>query len=105
MKNENSQYGIPGKGKAARQSGFLKVGDDIMHITELDEPTLTKEWSKLVRELDDVYSINHRNNTGWRGLVLRLMGIHLPDGKRIRLLGKNARGEAIYGGIENKCML
>lgn len=47
MKHEKSQYAFPGEGTAARQSGFLKVGDNIMHITELDESTLTKEWSNL----------------------------------------------------------
>jgi hypothetical protein len=38
-----------------------------------------------------LYDYNRQVNRGWRGFVLRLMGIHLPDNDRVRLQGINAR--------------
>lgn len=35
-------------------------------------------------------------NRGWRGFILRLMGIHLPEKNRVCLYGINARKESIY---------
>lgn len=74
----------------------VRVGDDIKHITDLDPLTLCNEWSKLKKENADLYSYNHQVTQGWRGFILRLMGIHLPDGERVKLGGVNARKESVY---------
>lgn len=65
------------------------------HITELDALTLMHEWSRLKKENAHLYAYNRQVNRGWRGFVLRLMGIHLPDNDRVRLQGINARKEPI----------
>jgi hypothetical protein len=49
------------------------------------------EWSRLKKENAHLYDYNRQVNRGWRGFVLRLMGIHLPDNDRVRLQGINAR--------------
>jgi hypothetical protein len=38
--------------------------------------------------------------TGVARLILRLMGIHLPDKNRVCLYGINARKESIYLGLK-----
>jgi hypothetical protein len=63
----------------------------VKHITELDALTLMHEWSRLKKENAHLYDYNRQVNRGWRGFVLRLMGIHLPDNDRVRLQGINAR--------------
>lgn len=74
----------------------VNVGERVVHITEVDDATLCMEWTKLKRELADVYSINRRANSGWRGIVIRLLGIHLPDKNKVLLGGINALGESTY---------
>ncbi|KAA8833894.1 hypothetical protein CLQ43_27400 (plasmid) [Klebsiella pneumoniae] len=58
--------------------------------------TLMHEWSKLKKENADLYDYNGQVNRGWRGFILRMMGIHLPDNDRVRLQGINARKDSIY---------
>lgn len=60
----------------------VRIGDEVKHITELDALTLMHEWSKLKKENADLYDYNRQVNRGWRGFILRLMGIHLPEKKR-----------------------
>ncbi|EJW9057451.1 hypothetical protein OC180_004404 [Salmonella enterica] len=72
------------------------VNDEVKHITDLDDVTLCQEWSKLKREIADLYLINKKANSGWKGFVLRLLGINLPDKSGVLLLGKNAKNESIY---------
>ena len=72
------------------------IGDEVKHITELDALTLMHEWSKLTKENADLYDYNRQVNRGWRGFILRMMGIHLPDNDRVRLQGINARKDSIY---------
>lgn len=72
------------------------IGDEVKHITELDALTLMHEWSKLTKENADLYDYNRQVNRGWRGFILRLMGIHLPEKNRVCLYGINARKESIY---------
>lgn len=67
----------------------VHVGDEVKHITELDASTLKAENAAL-------YSYNRQVNQGWRGFILRLMGITLPDKKQITLGGVNARKESVY---------
>ncbi|EBM5129124.1 hypothetical protein D0123_22405 [Salmonella enterica] len=57
----------------------VRINGEIKHITELDAITLSNEWSKLKNENADLYRYNHQVSQGWRGLVLRLIGVHLPD--------------------------
>lgn len=70
----------------------VRINGENKHITELDAITLSNEWSKLKNENADLYRYNHQVSQGWRGLVLR----HLPDKKRVRLEGINARKESVY---------
>ena len=72
------------------------IGDEVKHITELDALTLMHEWSKLTKENADLYDYNRQVNRGWSGFILRLMGIHLPEKKRVCLYGINAIKESIY---------
>jgi hypothetical protein len=44
-----------------------------------------------LKENADLYDYNRQVNRGWRGFILRMMGIHLPDNDRVRLQGINAR--------------
>lgn len=74
----------------------VRVDDEVKHITELDALTLNREWSKLKAENVALYSYNRKVNQGWRGFILRLMGITLPDKKQITLGGVNARKESVY---------
>ncbi len=65
-------------------TGFntVRIGGEVKHITDLDAPALIHEWSKLKKENTDLYNYNRQVNRGWRGFILRLMGIHLPDRMR-----------------------
>ncbi|HGU6710927.1 TPA: hypothetical protein ACNACI_004652, partial [Klebsiella pneumoniae] len=61
----------------------VRIGDEVKHITELDALTLMHEWSKLTKENADLYDYNRQVNRGWRGFILRLMGINLPEKNRV----------------------
>lgn len=74
----------------------VRTGNEVKHITELDALTLCNEWSKLKKENSDLYEYHRKINSGWRGVILRLLGIHLPDKKDILLKGINAKGESVY---------
>ncbi|EFW4512415.1 TPA: hypothetical protein JLM68_004253 [Escherichia coli] len=58
------------------------IGDELKHITDLDEVTLCNEWAKMRREINNLYAVNKSANSGWRGFVLRLLGIKLPEATR-----------------------
>ena len=70
----------------------VRIDGEVKHILDLDEQTLCSEWSKLKRENNELYQINGQANSGWRGLILRLIGVVLPD-KRVSICGVNAKGE------------
>ncbi|EKC4415757.1 hypothetical protein OP037_004294 [Salmonella enterica] len=72
------------------------INGEMKRITELDAITLSNEWSKLKNENAALYSYNRQVTQGYRGFILRLMGIHLPDGDRVKLGGVNARKESVY---------
>ncbi|MEG9577208.1 hypothetical protein [Klebsiella pneumoniae] len=74
----------------------VRIGEEVKHITELDALTLMHEWSKLKKENSDLYDYNRQVNRGWRGFILHLMGIHLPDKNCVCLYGINAGKESIY---------
>lgn len=57
----------------------VMINGDVKHITDLDDITLCSEWSTLIKERNELYKINRQANKGWRGLVLRLIGVSLPS--------------------------
>ncbi|HGY9024638.1 TPA: hypothetical protein ACNTVR_004696 [Escherichia coli] len=57
----------------------VTVNGKVKHITELDDITLCLEWTKLREENNRLYEINNQANRGWRGFILRLIGVNLPD--------------------------
>ncbi|PXM14880.1 hypothetical protein DMT32_26600 [Klebsiella variicola] len=52
--------------------------------------------SQKYQDLPDGAETTLTVNRGWRGFILRLMGIHLPDKNRVCLHGINVRKESIY---------
>lgn len=74
----------------------VQINGEVKHITELDALTLSKEWEKLKNENAALYSYNREVNQGWRGFILRLVGVNLADKVRITLKGINARKESVY---------
>ncbi|EAB4689687.1 hypothetical protein EIR57_24345 [Salmonella enterica] len=74
----------------------VRVDGEVKHITELDELQLCYEWSRLKNENNELYRINREANAGWRGCILRLIGVSLPDDKRIFLKGIDAKGMNVY---------
>ncbi|ENG8827659.1 hypothetical protein ABVL22_004264 [Salmonella enterica] len=74
----------------------VHINGKIIHITDLDPLTLCNEWSKLKNENRALYCYNQQINKGWRGLILRFIGIHLSDKRKIVIKGINAKGESIY---------
>jgi hypothetical protein len=65
------------------------------NINELNPLELQSEWIKIKHEINDLYSVNEKANNGWRGVILKLIDVHLPDRKYIKLGGINSKGESI----------
>jgi hypothetical protein len=74
----------------------VRIGGEVKHIHELDAVTLTHEWTKLKNENRELYRCIDEANSGWRGFILRLIGVRLPDGKTLSIHGINAKNESIY---------
>lgn len=74
----------------------VKRDGQVVHITDLDSQALCTEWAKLKREVNELYEINRRANAGWRGAILSLLRIRLPDRSVITLGGVNERNQPIY---------
>lgn len=55
------------------------INGEVKHITELDALTLCNEWTKLKNEYAALYSYHREVNQGWRGFIMRLMGVTLAD--------------------------
>lgn len=72
------------------------INEEPKHITDLSPVELCNEWSKLKNENADLYSYNRQVNRGWRGFILRLIGVNLADKNQIKLGGINARKESVY---------
>ena len=66
------------------------------HITDLNKDMLCDVWAKRQRELNELYSINASANKGWRGVILAMLGIHLPNRNGIKLGGIDSKGKPIY---------
>lgn len=74
----------------------VRIGDEVKHITELDALTLMHEWSKLKKENADLYDYNGQVNRGWRGFILRMMGI-MPDPIPVIILARLAVDVSLHG--------
>lgn len=58
-----------------------------VHITDLAPVRLCAEWSERQREINALYEANRRAYQGWRGVILRLLGIKLPEKHGVIRLG------------------
>lgn len=67
---------------SGRGINTVVIGGEVKHITDLDEVTLCNEWSKMRREINNLYDANRIANSGWKGFVIRLLGIKLPEKAR-----------------------
>lgn len=80
-------------------ASLVTVNGKVKHITELDDITLCLEWTKLREENNRLYEINNQANRGWRGFILRLIGVNLPDKRteftQCLLLTRNISGSVI----------
>jgi len=74
----------------------VKINGQIKHISDLNPLELSNEWRKRQHELNELYKINAEANAGWRGFLLRIIGVNLPDRNVIRLGGVNSKDELIY---------
>lgn len=70
-------------------------------IRELDDITLCLEWTKLREENNRLYEINNQANRGWRGFILRLIGVNLPD-KRTEFTQRLLLTRKISGSVMKK---
>ena len=74
----------------------VRINNEVKHISELDSETLSLEWNKLKNENNELYRCIKEANSGWRGFVLRLIGVHLPDGKTIVIYGVSSKNESTH---------
>lgn len=79
----------------------VTVNGKVKHITELDDITLCLEWTKLREENNRLYEINNQANRGWRGFILRLIGVNLPD-KRTEFTQRLLLTRKISGSVMKK---
>lgn len=74
----------------------VRINNEVKHISELDSETLSLEWNKLKNENNELYRCIKEANSSWRGFVLRLIGVHLPDGKTIVIHGVSTKNESTH---------
>lgn len=84
MKNGQVMYetSAPGGG-----INTVVVDGERVHITDLDPVRLCAEWSERQREINAMYEANRRAYQGWRGVILRMLGIKLPEKHGVIRLG------------------
>ena len=63
----------------------VTLNGEVIHITELDPAILCAHWSKLKLENRELRKCINSANSGWRGAVLRLIGIRLLRSVKTRL--------------------
>lgn len=59
----------------------VKLNGEFIHITDLDAQTLCSEWTKEQLIINNLYAANRKANAGWRGMVLRAIGVRLQTTK------------------------
>jgi len=69
----------------------VEINGETIHITDLNDSDLCKFWSERQRTLEYLYRKNEKYNKSWKGIVLKLIGVHLPDNKTIRIGSKQGR--------------
>lgn len=74
----------------------VEIDGQVVHITDLSPEQLCDQWAKRQRELNDLYEVNRKANSGWRGFILGLIGIRLPDKNVYFLGGRSSTGESLY---------
>ncbi|WP_087892160.1 hypothetical protein, partial [Escherichia coli] len=62
---------------------------------------LCLEWTNLREENNRLYEINNQANRGWRGFILRLIGVNLPD-KRTEFTQRLLLTRKISGSVMKK---
>lgn len=74
----------------------VNINGEVKHISDLDPITLSMEWTKLKNENTELYRCIKEANSGWRGFILKIIGVNLPDGKKLSIRGINAKNESIF---------
>ncbi|EOQ5230225.1 hypothetical protein C1J46_RS22675 [Escherichia coli] len=74
--------------------------EDLLNLMDLakDSPDAKQE---LLERLNRLYEINNQANRGWRGLILRLIGVNLPD-KRTEFTQRILLTRKISGSVMKK---
>jgi hypothetical protein len=74
------------------------INKPLKQIDKEVENQITAKVNTLINiknEIDELYRINLEINKSWKGKLLRLLGIFLPDNDQIKIGGVNAKGESI----------
>jgi hypothetical protein len=74
----------------------VEINGDVIHITDLEPALLCEEWSKKQHELKELYEINFAINNSWKGWVLKLLGINLPEKRGIWIMDVDSSGNSLY---------
>tara|TARA_R110002033_G_scaffold135713_2_gene175252 strand:- start:17415 stop:17723 length:309 start_codon:yes stop_codon:yes gene_type:complete len=74
----------------------VEINGKVIHITDLEPALLCEQWSKKQHELEELYETNFGINNSWKGWVLKLLGINLPDKKGIWIMGVDSSGNSLY---------
>lgn len=74
----------------------VKLNSEFIHITDLDEKTLCEEWAKRQRDLRELYDINLKANQGWCGMILKIIGVNLPERNVVVLGGISSDNRPLY---------
>lgn len=64
---------------SGRGVNTVVIDGEVKSILELHPVVLCQQWSLLVHENNSLYQANKKANSGWRGLILRLLGVKLPQ--------------------------
>jgi hypothetical protein len=81
---------------SGRGINTVEIDGEVIHVTDLEPDILCEQWSKRQRELNELYITNSDLNNSWKGWVLKLFGINLPDKKGIWLMGVDSKNNSLY---------
>ena len=85
MVNDDFQYSSVGSHGGGINT--VLIDGQRVHITDLDHRALCEVWADRQQEINELYRVNKQANDGWlgwRGAVLRLIGVALPE-RAVRL--------------------